>query len=164
MNQSSLPVRVSIIMGSQSDWTTMQAATRVLDELDVGYETRVVSAHRTPERLYRFASSAHVQGIEVIIAGAGGSAHLAGMAAAMTHLPVIAVPVSSRHFNGMDSLMSMVQMPRGVAVACQAVGEAGAYNAGLMAAQMLALADSGLSQRLQEWRARQTDSIPHEVE
>ncbi|RRJ84723.1 5-(carboxyamino)imidazole ribonucleotide mutase [Aestuariirhabdus litorea] len=156
--------RVSIIMGSQSDWATMQAATQVLNELEIAYETRVVSAHRTPERLYQFASNAHHQGIEVIIAGAGGSAHLAGMAAAMTHLPVIAVPVASKHFNGMDSLMSMVQMPRGVAVACQAVGEAGAYNAGLMAVQMLALADRGLSERLQAWRARQTDGVPNEVE
>ncbi len=155
--------RVSIIMGSQSDWATMQASTTVLDELGVAYETRVVSAHRTPQRLYEFASTAHEKGFEVIIAGAGGSAHLAGMAAAMTHLPVIAVPVSSKHFNGMDSLMSMVQMPRGVAVACQAVGEAGAYNAGLMAVQMLALGDSSLSERLQSWRAKQTDNVPNEV-
>ncbi|MDF2180952.1 5-(carboxyamino)imidazole ribonucleotide mutase [Neptuniibacter sp. CAU 1671] len=155
--------RVSIIMGSQSDWATMQAATTVLDQLEIAYETRVVSAHRTPQRLYEFASTAHEKGIEVIIAGAGGSAHLAGMAAAMTHLPVVAVPVPSKHFNGMDSLMSMVQMPRGVAVACQAVGEAGAYNAGLIAAQMLALGNSDLSQRLQTWRANQTDNVPNEV-
>lgn len=155
--------RVSIIMGSQSDWATMQAATTVLDQLEIAYETRVVSAHRTPQRLYEFASTAHEKGIEVIIAGAGGSAHLAGMAAAMTHLPVVAVPVPSKHFNGMDSLMSMVQMPRGVAVACQAVGEAGAYNAGLIAAQMLALGNSDLSQRLQSWRANQTDNVPNEV-
>ncbi len=155
--------RVSIIMGSQSDWATMQAATTVLDQLEIAYETRVVSAHRTPQRLYEFASTAHEKGIEVIIAGAGGSAHLAGMAAAMTHLPVVAVPVPSKHFNGMDSLMSMVQMPRGVAVACQAVGEAGAYNAGLIAAQMLALGNSDLSQRLQIWRANQTDNVPNEV-
>lgn len=155
--------RVSIIMGSQSDWATMQAATTVLDQLEIAYETRVVSAHRTPQRLYEFASTAHEKGIEVIIAGAGGSAHLAGMAAAMTHLPVVAVPVPSKHFNGMDSLMSMVQMPRGVAVACQAVGEAGAYNAGLIAAQMLALGDIDLSQRLQIWRANQTDNVPNEV-
>ncbi|WP_096086756.1 5-(carboxyamino)imidazole ribonucleotide mutase [Agaribacterium haliotis] len=155
---------VSIIMGSQSDWPTMQEATRVLTELGVEFETKVVSAHRTPDRLHEFASSAHEHGIEVIIAGAGGSAHLAGMAAAMTHLPVIAVPVPSKHFNGMDSLMSMVQMPRGVAVACQAVGNAGAYNAGLLAAQMLALKDEALSQRLQQWRQKQTASVPTEVE
>ena len=129
---------VSIIMGSQSDWSTMQAATTVLSELDIPFESSVVSAHRTPARLVEFAESAAARGIKVIIAGAGGAAHLAGMAAAMTHLPVIAVPVSSKHLQGMDSLLSMVQMPRGVAVACQAIGEPGAYNAGLLAAQILA--------------------------
>ncbi len=157
-------IQVSIIMGSQSDWGVMKAATVPLTQLGVEFETRVVSAHRTPERLYEFTSTAHTKGIDVIIAGAGGSAHLAGMAAAMTHLPVVAVPVPSKHFNGMDSLMSMVQMPRGVAVACQAVGEAGAYNAGLIAAQMIALKDEALSLRLQEWRSKQTDGVPHEVE
>lgn len=154
---------VSIIMGSQSDWATMELATVPLKELGVEFETQVVSAHRTPDRLYQFATDAHKQGIEVIIAGAGGSAHLAGMAAAMTHLPVIAVPVASKYMKGMDSLMSMVQMPKGVAVACQAIGEAGAYNAGLMAAQMLALKDEALSARLQEWRKNQTDNVPLEV-
>ena len=129
---------VSIIIGSQSDWATMQAATTVLTELNVAHESQVVSAHRTPARLVEFAEGAADRGIKVIIAGAGGAAHLAGMAASMTHLPVIAVPVSSQQLNGLDSLLSMVQMPRGVAVACQAIGEAGAYNAGLMAAQMLA--------------------------
>ena len=113
---------VSIIMGSQSDWSTMQAATTVLSELDISFESSVVSAHRTPARLVEFAESAAARGIKVIIAGAGGAAHLAGMTAAMTHLPVIAVPVSSKHLQGMDSLLSMVQMPRGVAVACQAIG------------------------------------------
>ena len=157
-------ISVSIIMGSQSDWPVMQNATIPLEELGVSFETNVVSAHRTPERLYEFASKAHERGIDVIIAGAGGSAHLAGMAAAMTHLPVIAVPVPSKHFNGMDSLMSMVQMPKGVAVACQAVGNSGAYNAGLIAAQMVALKDPELSARLQEWRKNQTDSVPFEVE
>lgn len=157
-------ISVSIIMGSRSDWSTMEEATRPLTELGVEFETQVVSAHRTPERLHEFASTAHERGIQVIIAGAGGSAHLAGMAAAMTHLPVVAVPVSSKHFNGMDSLMSMVQMPRGVAVACQAVGGAGAYNAGLIAAQMLALQDEELRERLIEWRTKQTDSVPFEVE
>ncbi len=155
---------VSIIMGSRSDWPTMEFATQPLKELGVSFETQVVSAHRTPDRLHTFAAEAHLNGIEVIIAGAGGSAHLAGMAAAMTHLPVIAVPVASKHFNGMDSLMSMVQMPKGVAVACQAVGNAGAYNAGLLAAQMLALKDEALSQRLQAWRKSQTDAVPVEVE
>ena len=157
-------ISVSIIMGSQSDWPIMQSATIPLNELGVSFETRVVSAHRTPDRLYQFTSEAHLRGIDVIIAGAGGSAHLAGMAAAMTHLPVIAVPVPSKHFNGMDSLMSMVQMPKGVAVACQAVGSSGAYNAGLLAAQMLALKDDELSQRLQQWRKDQTESVPVEVE
>ena len=155
--------QVSIIMGSQSDWDTMQAATTVLAEWGVPFETRVVSAHRTPARLVEFAEGAAERGIQVIIAGAGGAAHLAGMAASMTHLPVIAVPVSSEQLNGMDSLLSMVQMPRGVAVACQAIGEAGAYNAGLMAAQILATANKELSAALQNWRAQQTANVPHSV-
>jgi len=156
--------KVSIIMGSRSDWETMKNATKPLSELGVEFDTQVVSAHRTPERLFEFATEAHNRGVEVIIAGAGGAAHLAGMAASMTHLPVIAVPVASKNLKGMDSLLSMVQMPKGVAVACQAIGEAGAYNAGLMAAQMLALKDEALSQRLQEWRKNQTDNVPVEVE
>ena len=155
--------QVSIIMGSQSDWGTMQAATTVLTELNVPFETKVVSAHRTPARLVEFAEGAAERGIQVIIAGAGGAAHLAGMAASMTHLPVIAVPVSSKQLNGMDSLLSMVQMPRGVAVACQAIGEAGAYNAGLLAAQILATANTELSVALQNWRAQQTANVPHSV-
>ena len=155
--------QVSIIMGSQSDWDTMQAATTVLTELNVPFETTVVSAHRTPARLVEFAEGAAERGIQVIIAGAGGAAHLAGMAASMTHLPVIAVPVSSKQLNGMDSLLSMVQMPRGVAVACQAIGEAGAYNAGLMAAQILATSNTELSAALQNWRAQQTANVPHSV-
>lgn len=156
--------QVSIIMGSRSDWETMKNATKPLSELGVEFDTQVVSAHRTPERLFEFATEAHKRGVEVIIAGAGGAAHLAGMAASMTHLPVIAVPVASKNLKGMDSLLSMVQMPKGVAVACQAIGEAGAYNAGLMAAQMLALKDEALSQRLQDWRKNQTDNVPVEVE
>ena len=155
--------QVSIIMGSQSDWDTMQGATTVLTELNVPFETKVVSAHRTPARLVEFAEGAAARGIQVIIAGAGGAAHLAGMAASMTHLPVIAVPVSSKQLNGMDSLLSMVQMPRGVAVACQAIGEAGAYNAGLMAAQILATSNTELSAALQNWRAQQTANVPHSV-
>ena len=155
--------QVSIIMGSQSDWDTMQAATTVLTELNVPFETKVVSAHRTPARLVEFAEGAAERGIQVIIAGAGGAAHLAGMAASMTHLPVIAVPVSSEQLNGMDSLLSMVQMPRGVAVACQAIGEAGAYNAGLMATQILATSNMELSAALQNWRAQQTADVPHSV-
>ena len=156
-------VRVAIIMGSKSDLETMRAATTPLSELGVEFELKIVSAHRTPARLFEFATQAHTRGIDVIIAGAGGAAHLAGMAAAMTHLPVIAVPVSSKQLKGMDSLLSMVQMPKGVAVACQAIGEAGAHNAGLMAAQILALKDTGLSQRLIAWRKAQTDSIPVDV-
>ena len=156
-------IPVSIIIGSQSDWPVVQSATIPLNELGVSFESRVISAHRTPERLYRFASEAHLRGIDVIIAGAGGSAHLAGMAAAMTHLPVIAVPVPGKYFNGMDSLMSIVQMPRGVSVACQAVGNSGAYNAGLLAVQMLALKNDELSRRLQQWRQDQTESVPVEV-
>ncbi len=155
---------VSIIMGSQSDWETMQAATTVLSELGIPHESRVVSAHRTPARLVEFAEGAAARGIRVIIAGAGGAAHLAGMAASMTHLPVIAVPVSSKHLKGLDSLLSMVQMPRGVAVACQAIGEPGAYNAGLMAAQILATADPALAEALQQWRAQQTANVPHAVD
>lgn len=155
---------VSIIMGSQSDWDTLQAATTVLNELGVPFEARVVSAHRTPKRLVEFAESAADRGIRVIIAGAGGAAHLAGMAASMTHLPVIAVPVASQHLKGMDSLLSMVQMPKGVAVACQAIGEAGAYNAGLMAAQILATSDDTLSAAVQSWRANQTANVPDAVE
>jgi len=155
---------VSIIMGSQSDWSTMQAATTVLSELDIPFESSVVSAHRTPARLVEFAESAAARGVKVIIAGAGGAAHLAGMAAAMTHLPVIAVPVSSKHLQGMDSLLSMVQMPRGVAVACQAIGEPGAYNAGLLAAQILATSDAALSLSIQHWRTKQTASVPNSVD
>ena len=155
---------VSIIMGSQSDWETMQTATTVLTEQGIPFEARVVSAHRTPSRLVEFAEGAAGRGIQVIIAGAGGAAHLAGMAASMTHLPVIAVPVSSKQLKGMDSLLSMVQMPRGVAVACQAIGEPGAYNAGLMAAQILATSDPALSEAVQRWRAQQTANVPDAVD
>ena len=155
---------VSIIMGSQSDWETMQTATTGLTELGIPFEARVVSAHRTPSRLVEFAEGAAGRGIQVIIAGAGGAAHLAGMAASMTHLPVIAVPVSSKQLKGMDSLLSMVQMPRGVAVACQAIGEPGAYNAGLMAAQILATSDPALSEAVQRWRAQQTANVPDAVD
>ncbi|MEE2730246.1 MAG: 5-(carboxyamino)imidazole ribonucleotide mutase [Pseudomonadota bacterium] len=155
---------VSIIMGSRSDWPTLKLAAQVLDELKVPYETRVVSAHRTPQRLYEFAEQAPERGIRVIIAGAGGAAHLPGMTAALTWLPVIAVPVSSRQLNGLDSLLSIVQMPKGIAVATQAIGEPGAFNAGVMASQVLALTDPELKQRFLEWRARQTDGVPVEVE
>jgi len=156
--------KVSIIMGSRSDWPTLIEAAQVLDQLGVPYETKVVSAHRTPQRLYEFAERADQRGIQVIIAGAGGAAHLPGMVAAMTCLPVIAVPVSSRQLNGLDSLLSIVQMPRGVAVATQAIGAPGAFNAGLMAGQVLSLQDAELRSRLQQWRAEQTESVPEEVE
>lgn len=155
---------VHIIMGSQSDWPVMQKAIEPLNALQVGYHTAVVSAHRTPQRLYDFCREAENNDVKVIIAGAGGSAHLAGMAAAMTWLPVIAVPIPSKYLKGVDSLLSMVQMPKGVAVATQAIGEAGAFNAGLLASQMLALSDDDLKQRLREWRQTQTDNVAETVE
>ncbi|MDH3992046.1 MAG: 5-(carboxyamino)imidazole ribonucleotide mutase [Gammaproteobacteria bacterium] len=155
---------VSIIMGSRSDLDTMQHAADMLTELGVVYETRIVSAHRTPDRLYQFAREAQGRGIKLIIAGAGGSAHLPGMVAAMTLLPVIAVPVSSKALNGMDSLLSIVQMPRGVAVATQAIGPPGAANAGLLAAQILSLGDAKLHHRLAQWRQSLTDGVAEEVQ
>ncbi|WP_053980478.1 5-(carboxyamino)imidazole ribonucleotide mutase [Marinagarivorans algicola] len=155
---------VNIIMGSRSDWPIMERATIPLTELGVEFECKVVSAHRTPERLYDFAKSAPDRGVKVLIAGAGGAAHLAGMAAAMTWIPVVAVPIPAGYLKGVDSLHSMVQMPKGVAVATQAIGEAGAYNGGLMAAQILALSDPELAERLKAWRQAQTDSVPWEVE
>ena len=142
----------------------METAIKPLEELNVPYEASVVSAHRTPDRLYQFCKDSETNGTRVIIAGAGGSAHLAGMAAAMTWLPVIAVPVPSKYLKGVDSLLSMVQMPKGVAVATQAIGESGAFNAGLLASQMLALSDPELQKRLIEWRSAQTDSVPEDVE
>ena len=154
---------VSIIMGSQSDWPTMQHAADLLTELDVSFETRIVSAHRTPKRLYDFAQGAAERGIQAIIAGAGGSAHLPGMVAALTLVPVIAVPVTSKALNGMDSLLSIVQMPKGVAVATQAIGNGGAANAGLMAAQILALSDRELAARLGAWRQALTDNVTEAV-
>ncbi|TQV77418.1 5-(carboxyamino)imidazole ribonucleotide mutase [Aliikangiella marina] len=155
---------VSIIMGSRSDWPTMKKAAEMLEALEISYETQVVSAHRTPDRLSEFAKSADDRGIKVIIAGAGGAAHLPGMCAAMTHIPVVAVPVKSSALSGLDSLLSIVQMPKGVAVATQAIGEAGGANAGLMAAQMLSISDELLCERIKRWRKDQTDSVPVEVE
>jgi 5-(carboxyamino)imidazole ribonucleotide mutase len=146
---------VGIIMGSTSDWDTMQGAADVLAELGVPHETKVVSAHRTPDRLYDAAG----RGLKVVIAGAGGAAHLPGMAAAMTHLPVLGVPVQSKALKGQDSLLSIVQMPAGIPVGTLAIGKAGAINAGLLAAAILATADEALSQRLQAWRQRQTDAV-----
>lgn len=150
---------VAIIMGSQSDWPTMKRAAAMLDDLGVAYETRIVSAHRTPERLYAFARGAREQGIKVIIAGAGGAAHLPGMVAAMTPLPVLGVPVMSKTLSGQDSLYSIVQMPPGVPVGTLAIGDAGAANAGLLAAGILALSDPALAARLDAWRARQTAAV-----
>ena len=150
---------VGIIMGSTSDWETMRHAAETLDALGVPHETRVVSAHRTPQRLYHYASAAADRGIKVIVAGAGGAAHLPGMAAAMTHLPVLGVPVESKALKGMDSLLSIVQMPGGVPVGTLAIGKAGAINAGLLAASILALGDDALSHRLQAWRQAQTDKV-----
>lgn len=150
---------VAIIMGSQSDWETMKNAADTLDALDIAYEARIVSAHRTPDRLVRFAKSARDEGFKVIIAGAGGAAHLPGMAAAMTPLPVFGVPVQSRALSGQDSLLSIVQMPAGIPVGTLAIGKAGAVNAALLAAAVLALYDDALADRLDEWRERQTDTV-----
>lgn len=151
---------VGVIMGSASDWQTLQKACEILAEFGVPYDARVVSAHRTPERLYAFAKDARARGLKVIIAGAGGAAHLPGMAASMTDLPVIGVPVQSRALSGLDSLLSIVQMPAGVPVATVAIGEAGAVNAGLLAVSILALSDGALATRLAAWRKTQTDGVP----
>jgi 5-(carboxyamino)imidazole ribonucleotide mutase len=151
--------RVGIIMGSTSDWDTMRHAADMLDALDVAYETRVVSAHRTPDRLYTYATGAAARGLKVIVAGAGGAAHLPGMAAAMTHLPVLGVPVESKALKGMDSLLSIAQMPGGIPVGTLAIGKAGAINAGLLAAAILATSDADLEARLIAWRTAQTDGV-----
>jgi 5-(carboxyamino)imidazole ribonucleotide mutase len=150
---------IGIIMGSQSDWETMRHAADMLDALEVPYETRIVSAHRTPDRLYEYAKTAAGRGLKVIIAGAGGAAHLPGMTASMTRLPVLGVPVESKALSGMDSLLSIVQMPAGIPVGTLAIGKAGAANAGLMAAAILATTDERLARLLDQWRQRQTDNI-----
>ena len=150
---------VGIIMGSQSDWETMRHAAEVLDELRVAYEAKVVSAHRTPRRLYEYATNAEELGIKVIIAGAGGAAHLPGMAASMTTLPVLGVPVESKTLQGLDSLLSIAQMPGGIPVGTLAIGKAGAKNAGLLAASILALSAPDIAKRLKAWRAAQTKSV-----
>ena len=156
--------RVAIVMGSQSDWPTMQRAAHALDALGVGYEALIVSAHRTPDRLAEFAKGAAAAGFKVIVAGAGGAAHLPGMVASMTHLPVLGVPVESKVLKGQDSLLSIVQMPAGIPVGTLAIGEAGATNAGLLAAAILALSDESLAGRLQAYRAAQTASVPERPE
>ena len=150
---------VGIIMGSTSDWETMRHTAEALDALGVAHETRVVSAHRTPQRLYDYATQAAGRGLKVIVAGAGGAAHLPGMAAAMTHLPVLGVPVESHALKGMDSLLSIVQMPGGIPVGTLAIGKAGAINAGLLAAAILATSDDALAERLKAWRAAQTEKV-----
>jgi 5-(carboxyamino)imidazole ribonucleotide mutase len=155
---------VAIVMGSQSDWPTMARAAEALDKLDVAYDTRIVSAHRTPDRLTAFAKGAADEGFKVIIAGAGGAAHLPGMVAAMTHLPVLGVPVESRALKGQDSLLSIVQMPAGIPVGTLAIGEAGATNAGLLAAAILATSDPALAERLKAFRAAQTDAVAEKPE
>jgi 5-(carboxyamino)imidazole ribonucleotide mutase len=150
---------VGIIMGSQTDWDTMQHAAGALDRLGIGYETRIVSAHRTPDRLYDYARTAKSRGLRLIIAGAGGAAHLPGMAAALTPLPVLGVPIESRTLKGVDSLLSIVQMPAGVPVATFAIGQAGAVNAALFAAAMLALGDDAVARALEDWRTTQTEGV-----
>ncbi len=150
---------VVIVMGSQSDWATMGEAARVLGELGITHDARIVSAHRTPDRLVKFAKGARAEGIKVIIAGAGGAAHLPGMVASMTALPVFGVPVQSRALSGQDSLLSIVQMPAGIPVGTLAIGAAGAINAALLAAAVLALSDNGVAKRLDDWRAAQTASV-----
>ena len=150
---------VAIIMGSQSDWATMKHAADILDILNIAHEAKIVSAHRTPDRLYEFAKGAKAAGFKVIIAGAGGAAHLPGMAASMTTLPVFGVPVESKALSGQDSLLSIVQMPAGIPVGTLAIGKAGATNAGLLAASVLALGDEALANRLQDWRDKQTASV-----
>ena len=146
-------------MGSQSDWATMKHAAEILDVLGVAHDSRIVSAHRTPKRLYDFAGSAKAEGIKVIIAGAGGAAHLPGMVAALTTLPVFGVPVESKALSGQDSLLSIVQMPAGIPVGTLAIGKAGAINAGLLAASVLALSDKALAKRLEAWREKQTAGV-----
>ena len=155
-------IEIGIIMGSQSDWPTMKEAAQVLDELEVPYETKIVSAHRTPDRLWSYGKTAAERGLKVIIAGAGGAAHLTGMMASKTRIPVIGVPVQTKALSGIDSLYSILQMPRGYPVATMAIGGQGAYNAGLMAAGILATQDEALAIRLDAWRAALSASIPEE--
>lgn len=154
-----MSVDVGLIMGSQSDWPTLEKAAHLLETLEVPYEAKIVSAHRTPELLTEYAQSACSRGLQVIIAGAGGAAHLPGMIAAHTHLPVLGVPIQSKALNGLDSLMSIVQMPKGVAVGTLAIGDAGAANAALLAAQILALSNPALSQRIRDFQQQQTQRV-----
>jgi len=162
MAETTADIKVGIIMGSQSDWPTMKEAADKLDELGIPYEKKIVSAHRTPDRLWDYGKTAVDRGLQVIIAGAGGAAHLPGMMASKTRVPVIGVPVQTRALSGVDSLYSILQMPRGFPVATMAIGAAGAANAGLMAAGILALQDPELARRLDDWRQALSDSIPQE--
>jgi 5-(carboxyamino)imidazole ribonucleotide mutase len=159
MNMNSSPKRIAICMGSQSDWPTMREAADILTQFGTSHEVKIISAHRTPARRANFASTAHEQGFEVIIAGAGGAAHLPGMIAAQTHLPVLGVPIESAALNGMDSLLSIVQMPAGVPVGTLAIGVPGAKNAALLAVQIIGLSDVDLAQRLVTWRQNQTSNV-----
>jgi 5-(carboxyamino)imidazole ribonucleotide mutase len=159
-----MTVPVAIIMGSQSDWSTMRHAAETLSALGVAHDAKIVSAHRTPERLYQFAKGAKAAGYQVVIAGAGGAAHLPGMTASLTELPVFGVPVESKALSGLDSLYSIVQMPAGIPVGTLAIGKAGAVNAALLAASVLALQDAGLASRLADWRKRQTEAIAERPE
>jgi 5-(carboxyamino)imidazole ribonucleotide mutase len=161
---SASPAPVAIIMGSRSDWPTLKAAADMLDALGVAYEAKVVSAHRTPDRMYAFAKGAKAAGFKVIIAGAGGAAHLPGMTASLTDLPVLGVPIESKTLKGIDSLYSIVQMPGGIAVGTLAIGEPGAKNAGLLAAQILAISDEALASRIAAFRKALTDSVAETVE
>ncbi len=162
MTNSNNPT-VGVIMGSKSDWDTMEHTVEILGQLEIPCEYKVVSAHRTPDRLYEYAKSAAGRGLQVIIAGAGGAAHLPGMVAAMTHLPVLGVPVKSKNLKGMDSLLSIVQMPAGIAVGTLAIGEAGAKNAAILAASIIALGDDKVSKNLQDYRENQTKSIDENI-
>lgn len=159
-----MSIPVAVVMGSQSDWETMQHACEALTQFNVPWKAEVVSAHRTPQRMYEFATSAHENGYKVIIAGAGGAAHLPGMIAALTPLPVLGVPVKSRTLSGWDSLLSIVQMPKGVAVGTLAIGNAGAFNAGLLAAQMLAANDPALLQAIADWKASRAEDVLADAE
>lgn len=159
MSKSKAKPLVGIIMGSQSDWATMKAAADMLDEFKIPYESKIISAHRTPQRLYEYATTAQKRGLQIIIAGAGGAAHLPGMCASLTALPVLGVPVKSKALDGMDALLSIAQMPKGVPVGTLAIGEAGAGNAGLLAAMILALHDDKLGARVTKWRTAQTKSV-----
>ena len=154
--------QVGIIMGSQSDWPTMKEAAKILDSLEIAYEKKIVSAHRTPDRLWQYGTEAIKRGLQVIIAGAGGAAHLPGMMASKTHIPVIGIPIHTKALSGVDSLYSILQMPRGYPVATMAIGSTGAFNAGLMAASILALKDRKIASNVENWRTALSDSIPLE--